>query len=349
VSTADDDFIPLFLVQPTEAIESIDNQITHYTSVDAFATVVEGKGLTKTVGFIRQALAEAEQGQFYVYSIRTDSADGFSNSLKSCAGRTEIRDAIYIEENKGATSNTIANKIGAIKNGLSDNYTNGCPRTALIIPLGTVSDAVANKESGTNEATVINQLTTITNGISTGRILVSVPDESIIGGVVGKFIGRADNEEIGYAPFTTNIPALTYNFNDAEILQLLNLGCLVVAPHYNRGNIEYKIEAGVTTSFKSSQADGLLLSRSIADALLRSVKLECDEYLKQKLTTNTITLLQADIDGVVADYVARDDVVEAGTKLTVTQSSVPYTVNVSGTIQTVGGILIINVDTTLTV
>jgi hypothetical protein len=94
------------------------------------------------------------------------------------------------------------------------------------------------------------------------------------------------------------------------------MGCIVVAPHYVRGDSEYRIEVGVTGSFKQDKADGLLMCRSIADALLRDIKTECEEYLKQKLTTNTISLLQVDIDSVIADYVASQDVVQDGTKLT---------------------------------
>jgi hypothetical protein len=78
------------------------------------------------------------------------------------------------------------------------------------------------------------------------------------------------------------------------------------------------------------------------------VKVECDAFIRTKLTTNTVKLLQGEIDSVVADYVANEDVVNAGTKLTVSQSNVPYTLNVNGSIQVAGSLLVINIDTTIT-
>lgn len=349
VVTDADDFIPLFIVQTSTAIPAIDDQIIEYTSIDTFATVVEDKGLTKTVKYMAEALTEAGAFRFYVYSIKTDTLEGFTNAIKNCAGRTEIRDIIYIEETASAQANSISNKINAIKTALADNYTKGTPRTSLIVPYGTVSAAIEDATETLPKTTVITQLTSILNGVTSGRVSVAVPDDVTIGATIGKFIGRADNEEIGANAISTTIPALTYNFDDTEILTLLNLGCLVVTSSYRRGTIQYNIEAGVTTSIKTDSADQLLISRSIADAVLRDVKIECDSFLKQKISSDAVTMLQSDINTIISTYVSAGDVVNEGTKLTVTQSNVPYTLNVQGTIQPVGSILVINVDTTINV
>lgn len=349
ISENDGGFIPLFVVQTGTAIATIDEQITFYESIDAFATVVEGKGLDKTVKYIREALNEASMGQFYVYSIKTDTAEGFTNAIKNCASRTEIRDVVYIEETKSTTATTCAAKVSAIKTALDDNFGKGTSRNALIVPYGTVDDAVKNAENTDARTTVITTLTSVFNGVSSGRITGLVPDDVFIGAGIGKFIGRAYNEEIGQFPITTSIDALTYNFDDAQLLQLVNIGCLVASSQRRGNDTQYKIEVGVTTAVKEDGADQLLISRSIADQMLRDVKAECDSFIKQKLTSNTVTFLQTEIDNIIENYVNNNDVEQEGTTLTVSRSTIPYTINIVGTIQVVGSLLVINVDTKLVI
>lgn len=350
VATADEgvNFIPLFIVQTTTAIASIDDKITLFANADAFATVAQNKGLTKTIKYIREALGEAGRNQFYVYSIKTDTAAAFTSLIEECASRTEIRDVVYIEETKSSGTTTITAKVSAIATALDDNYEKGTLRNGLIVPYGTVTDAVTNADNTTAEEAVVTSMTAVLNGVTSGRITGIVPDDACVGAGIGKFIGRQYNDEIGSTPFNSSIDALTYNFNDTQILALCNIGCLVVTGSYVRGAMEYRVEVGCTASMKNSTADQLLISRSIADQLLRDVKVECDAFIRTKLTTNTVKLLQGEIDSVVADYVANEDVLNAGTKLTVSQSNVPYTLNVNGSIQVAGSLLVINIDTTIT-
>ena len=133
VATADEgvNFIPLFIVQTATAIASIDDKITLFANADAFATVAQNKGLTKTIKYISEALSEAGRNQFYVYSIKTDTADAFTGLIEECASRTEIRDVVYIEETKSSGTTTITAKASAIATALADNYEKGTLRRGL--------------------------------------------------------------------------------------------------------------------------------------------------------------------------------------------------------------------------
>ena len=58
--------------------------------------------------------------------------------------------------------------------------------------------------------------------------------------------------------------------------------------------------------------------------------------------------MQTSIDDVISDFVANKDVLTNGTNLKVTDGANPYTVNITGTINPVGVIGIVEVNTELT-
>lgn len=347
-SEYDGNFVPLFIVETATAVATIDNQITAYDSIAAFATVVRNKGLTNTVNFIEQALGEAGIGRFYVYSIKRSGNVTLTSVIEDCASRTEIRDIVYIEEEKSIAP-TIAQKVSEISTALDDNFENGTLRNGLVVPYGTIEYLATQSGDGTTEDKVVAGMATCIGTNDSGRVTSVVPDVKCAGADIGKFIGREYNDEIGANRINTSIDALTYNFNDTQILALVNDGCLVTTSKYVRGDIEYRVEVGVTHAINQDKSDQLLISRSIADQVLRDVKEECDQYIRTKMTANTVKLLQGDVDSIISEYVASEDVIQAGTKLTVSQSNVPYTLNINGTVQVAGSLLIINVDTTLTV
>ncbi|RAP51137.1 MAG: hypothetical protein BZ138_06025, partial [Methanosphaera sp. rholeuAM270] len=305
------------------------------------------KGIDKTIALMEQAYNEKPFKKFYIYSIKTDTDAGFQRILSDTASKTEIRDVFYIEESESAAGYTIADKIASLKAAVADNYEQATPRNVWVIPYGTLSEAVTDATNVAPEATIVTQFTTLTTPTGSGRLGLIMPDLNIAGAIMGKIIGRNYDEEIGHEQLNIAVESLTYNFTDSQMLTLLNAGVTFVRKERVNGISGYRIVAGVSTSFKESAADGLLISRSIADELLRQVRYAAEVELKSKETKNAIVYLQTECNSIIADFVANNDVIAAGTKLTVSESSTPYTINIAGTIQPVGTILMINVDATI--
>lgn len=337
--------IPLFIVQTSTAIADLDGVITHYTGIDAFKTAVTGKGLTQTVKYIEDILNEYELSEFYVYSIKTDTAIGFTDAIKSTAHLDDVTSITYIEETKSANANTINSKIAAIKAGLDDNYANGVFRMGFIVPYGTVSDAVSNASNTTSEAACIASLTTILSGTGSGRICVPLPDANA-GIVIGKCLATPYDENPGFDYVASSPAASEYNFDNTQLLTLQNLGVMVLAKETFGGVTSYRIDEGVTTSFKSNASDGYYVDRAICDEFLRGVRDICRPYVKAKESATTVEGIRGDIAALKKEFVAEESIVDAGTTISV-NSTGNNTLTVSGTVQPVGTVHTIDVAMTI--
>lgn len=336
--------VPLFIVQTSSTISDLDGQITYYTGADAFNTIVDSKGLTYSQAVIEQTLAEYGNTAFYVYSIKTDTSQGFTDAVKATAHLLDVNRLVYIEEAKSGGSNSITSKIAAIKNGLVDNASNGVFRTATIIPYGTVTDAVTNANSGTDEANAISSLTTILSANGNGRIEVAFPDENA-GIVVGKCMASGYDDEPGRTPIESAINESSYNFDATQMLTLMNLGVLFLKPERSYGEYRYRICLGVNNGFKNNTADGLIVCRTVVDELLRRISYDASPFVKAKETQSNEVLLQSIVDGIVDEFVTADNIYRDGTSLTVSGDGNVFIVN--GTIKPVRSAIAIEVNTTI--
>ena len=337
--------IPLFLVQTSTAITGLDGVITYYSGLEAFKTDVSGKGLDETVKHIEQALVEYGTNNFYVYSIKTDTATAFTDTIKATAHLKDVPIIDYFEETKSANGNAITSKIAAIKAGVIDNAANGVFRVAYITPYGTVADAVENAENTTSEAAAIASLTTILTGNGHGRIAIILPDENS-GIVAGKCFAAAYDEDPGFTAVETSINQSTYNFDNIQMITLQNLGVLFINGESIQGVTQNKINLGVTTSFKESASDGLLIARNTVDEVLREIDFVSQAFIKAKETPSNLAALKAEVSNVVDKYVKEESIVKAGTNLTVTDAG-NNVFNITGTIQPIGCVIAIEVNTTI--
>lgn len=342
--TYDDTTVPLFIIQTSTSINGLDDTVARFDNFDTFKTLL-GNNLPKTKTYIEDILIEAQKGTFYAVNLRTDTATNIGNILRDNAHLQEITDVVYIEETKSSGSNTITQKIGAIKTALTDNFNLGTFRVAYIIPYGTVSDAVGNVENGTSEAACITSLTSITSAAGDGRVCVVVPDENA-GFVTGHCIGSEYNEEVGFNGLNNIKTNISYNFNATQLLTICNLGVLVWNKERLQGVDTYRIYLGVTTSFKENKSDGYLVARRVADEMLRQIKFQSDTLVKDKPSASTLEDVNTIITGVISDFVDEEDVTREGTKLTATDNG-DKTFDITGNITPTGTLVAIEVKTVL--
>jgi hypothetical protein len=295
---------------------------------------------------MQDVLTESEKNNFYVYSIKTDTATGFTDAINSTAHLTDVTSIIYIEETKSATTNTITAKMGAIKSALHTNAENGVFREAYIVPYGTVKDAVDNAENTTPEAAAVTAMTTITAGDGDGRICVTLPD-SLAGCVVGHCIGSDYDEEPGFEALGLLDLTGVYNFDATQMLTLQNNGVLFVRPERLQGINQYRINLGVTTSFKESSADGLIVCRTTVDAMLRRIAFEGQAFVKAKENESNRAAFNSVISGIISDFASEESINRNGTKLSVADAG-NSTFTVTGTIQPIKSVIAIEVKTTIT-
>ena len=340
------DQVPLFLVQTSTSIEAIDDKITHYTGFDAFNSIATNKGLTQTLAYIEQALLEYGNTEFYVYSIKTDTATAFTNAIKATAHLSDITAIVYVEETASANANKITDKISAIQSGLVDNASNGVFRIGYIIPYGTVSAAVEGASSGTSpESACITSLSSVLTATGTGRICCALPDENA-GIIIGRCLACESDEEPGYAAIGTAPQTSTYNFDNTQMITLQNLGVLFIVHETIQGASQYRINLGVTTGFKDNTADGLIVSRTIADDILTQIKYAGDAFVKGKEVESNVVVLQGLVDGIVDDAVNRETIIRDGTSLTVSDTG-NSSFTITGTIKPIRSIIAIDVNTRL--
>lgn len=337
--------VPLFIVQTSTAIADLDGVITYYTGIDAFKEAVAEKGLTKTVKHIEQALIEYGGGNFYVFSIKTDTAAGFKEAITTTSHLRDVKFIDYFEETKSGSSNTITAKIGAIKEGVVDNAANGVFRKAFITPYGTISDAVENAENTTPEAAAITAYTSILSATGNGRVCAIFPDGND-GVLVGKCFKTQYDEDPGYLPVDSEVATSDFEFNATQIVALQNLGVMFLLPDSSSGVTRYYINLGVTTSFKDSLADGLFVSRTIVDELLNDVGNVCRAFVKAKDTEANLKQLNTEISNVIDTYVSEESVIKADTTISAVDAG-NNVFQVSGKIRPVGCVIAIEVSTTI--
>lgn len=344
--TYDQEYTPLFIVQTSTAIEGNDNQIVEYANYKAFETIAKNKGLQKTLKYIEDILMEADKQNFYVYSIKTDTAIAFTEAIDSSAHLTDVTDIIYIEETKSTSSNTINEKITAIKNGVNNNAEDGVFREAYIIPYGTFNDAVTNAENITPEAAAVTIMTTITSGEGNGRICYALPD-SMAGIVVGHCVGSGIGEEPGLNSLGLIDLTDTFHFDKTQMLSLQNMGVLFVREERYQGVQQYRINIGITSSFKESAADGFILSRTIVDEILRRIAFEGLTFIKAKESESNRAALESVISGIINEFITNEYVYREGTSITVTDGG-NSTFYVTGNIKPMRSVMSIEVNTTIT-
>ena len=340
------DNVPLFIVQTSTAIEAIDDKITHYTGFDAFSSIATDKGLAQSLAYIEQTLLEYSNTEFYVYSIKTDTATAFTNAVKATAHLDDVSMIVYIEETASGNSNKITDKISALKTGLVDNAANGVFRIGYVVPYGTVSAAVEGASSGTSaEEACITSLTSILNANGSGRLCCVLPDENA-GIILGKCISCAVDEEPGFTAITTTPQTSTYNFDNTQMITIQNLGVLFLARETIQGANQYRINLGVTTGFKDNTADGLIISRTIVDAILRQIKYVGDAFVKGKEVESNVVKLQGLVDSIIDNEVERERIIRDDTSLTVSDAG-NSTFTIVGTIKPIRSIIAIEVNTKL--
>lgn len=348
------EYAPLFVVQTSTTIAQIDDQITYFDGISGFETIATNKGLTKTIASMKTILNEYQSDKFYVYNIHTDTSASITSIIKDSANIDDIIDIIVIEETKSGNTNTINAKIKAIQSALADNYENGTFRTAIILPYGTVADAVANKESGvTTASAVTTALTTALNGVTDGRIICVVPDETSMSVVAGHIIATPFYRESGYDPISID-GTLNYEFTLSEMLTLQNMGVCFIREESRAGVKQYRINLGVTTSFANSSADGLIKSRKIVDEILREVKFECNNIVKSEDVETSAVFIQTECDNIISDFIDNNYLLKELKVGGVTYKSQlkatvgdRFTINVNGTLIPTGSLIAINVNTTI--
>lgn len=346
ISNYGEEKIPLFIIQTSTAIAALDGQVTRFTTLTAFNQAVQGKGLTKTYKYIEQAILEYGNTEFYVYSIKTDTKTAFIDAIKSTAHLTEVTDVIYVEETASAQSNTIANKISALELGLGNNAENGVFREGYVIPYGTINAAITEAENVLPATTVVAQLTTILAGDGNGRVCVIVPD-TLAGTVAGHILRTRYDQEPGFTQLENVDLSGVFNFDYNQMVTLQNLGVLFVRKEKIRGIEQYRINLGVTTSFKTDSADGLLVSRRTADELLRQISWTCQAFVKAKESASNLAALNCEIGNIIEDFAEEESITKAGTILTASDAG-NYTFEVTGTILPIKSVIAIEVDTTIT-
>ena len=338
------EYSPLFIVQTSTATD-IDEQIVEYGNYYDFWDTARAAGLGKTYQYIKDIMLESGKDSFYVYSLKTDTPAGFSDAIKNSAHLTDVTSVIFIEQTKSAQVNSLQAKITAIQNGLHDNAENGVFREGYIIPYGTVNDAVTNAENTTPEAAAIASLTTLTTSAGDGRICIIVPD-SMAGPVVGKCIGVNYDEEAGYTPIDIIRLDTHYNFNKGQMLTLQNQGVIFAKEEKVMGVSQYRINLAVTTSFKESASDGLLMSRTIADEMLRRIAVEGQGFVKARESESTLATFNSAITGIINEFVTNESVYRDGTSLKAVDAG-NSTFVVTGTIKAAKCVIAIEVNTTI--
>jgi len=348
------DYVPLFVVQTSTEIEQIDDKLAYFEGLEALHTLVDGKGLTKSVETIEKTLTQYKTNRFYVYNIHTDTSASINTIISNCVNKKEIIDVVLIEETKSAQANNINTKIKALQSALNNNFENGAFRTAIILPYGTVADAVANKgENDKTSTVVINTLTTAFNGVTDGRIIGVVPDEQIMGAMTGQILASPFYRESGFDAIEFN-GTLDYEFDYNEMLTLQNMGICFAREESRNGVKQYHINLGVTTSFANSSADGLIKARKTVDEVLRRVGAECENLIKSEDVETSNVFIQSECDAVINDfienrYILKSTVTDGVTYTSKLTASVvdKFTINVTGTIIPSGCLIAVNVNTTI--
>lgn len=339
-TTEDEDLC--FLVQTSTAIETLDNQLKYYTNIEDFKTDVQDKGLTKTTEFIEAVLALAGRNRFYVYSIKTDTAAGFKEAVTCSTDIKEIRKVIYFEETASTQQNSLSTKMNALASACHDVYKYGAFRIAYVIPKATIEAAVAAAENVLPATTVVNTFQTLLTGDGDGRLAIMVPDQEA--NVMATIEASPFYQDAGKNNLLGTVGELKYKFTREQMKTLLNLGVMFIRSRRISGTIQYRLEGGISTSFKNGKADGTLSARQTADELLHQCDIALDVLINDEDQLNNVAFAQTAVDDVVGNFIAGQYVTESGTNLTVNDAgNMKFTI--TGEIETVKPLRTIEVNT----
>lgn len=337
----EEDEVLTFVVQTSTAL-AIDEVLTYFENFNSFKTIANNKGLNKTLAMIELILANTEQNGFYVYSVKTDTADGWKQSVNSHIHLKENRRVIYFEENK--TELEFSTKIASLKTGCNECYEYGAFKTSYVIPLATIDDAIENAENTAPETVVISTLTSILSAAGSGRLCVIIPDA--YAQMVATIINAGYTMDAGFPVISGSIASLRFNFTYQQMVQLMNLGVMFVKPEKINGQYIYRINLGVTTSFKEDKSDGLLVDRLIADEVLHRIDDENSGSIKDLEGESSVSYVQAGVDKVVNEFVDAKLITKSGTTLKAFEAgNMKY--GISGNIETAKTLAIIEVTASI--
>ena len=335
---------PLFIIQTSTTLATLDEEFVEfnqYSDLHSIIGSIEGLAMTRKV--LKQTIDESNIGKFYVYSIKTDTKAAFKEAVIASAHLYDCESIIYIEQSKSTGSNTIANKVDGIKEGVRDNFAGGLFRQAYIVPYGTYRDAITG-DNIVPATAAVTCLTGITNGISDGLVCVVAPD-SMCGSLLGATLNTPFDEEIGKYTIVNVDTSAFIDYNATQMLSLQNGGILFIRPEIYRGEKSYKPNVGVTLSYQTSQSDGKLIRRRIVNEVLRRIKEESRAFLLDKDIESVRSSLDSAIGGVINEFVLNDCILRDGTKLSVTMAG--DTFQVSGTIKPIDSVYAIDVALTI--
>jgi len=331
-----------FIVQTSETLPG-DGQLTLYESFDAFSAVATNKGLPKTLELINNILASTGATEFYVYSVKTDTASGFTTAVTSNTHYKEIRRVIYFEETASSEANPIRVKMNALASACHTTSHNGSFRKAIVIPYGTVEDAVNDEDAqGLPQDIALTTITGI-NPDSDGRLYVFMPDNYIA--MINHLLETPEGVEPGFE-YVDGVDTPKYVWTYDQMDTLRNAGINFLEPERANGVTSYRIHLGVTTGAKTDKADRLIASREIADALLRDIDTELSVYIKGPKNDEREAMAQETVDNVIQSYVSRLYVDAEGTTLVLTDNG-DMTYALNGTITPTRTLVAIEVNTIL--
>lgn len=338
----DNDEVLQFVVQTSTAIADYDDKLT-LTDLDTYKTKVDGKGLTETTKVIESIMTSIGRNDFYVYSVKTNTAAGWKEAVTCGSHLKEIKKVLFYEENAitGQNAPTVDAKMTALAQGCHTSSVTGGFRIAYVIPQKTIDDAVAGASNVEPPATVVTTFTSLLTSINDGRLVVILPDGAKE--MACTIATKQFFEEIGYG-YIEGLNEVTYNFTATQLVTLRNLGIVVPRPIWEDGVVNYEIELGVTTSYSQDAADGQLVGRTVADELLRQVDTAVRQFIKQGESESNVPIVQTAVNDVIADF--KDYVVQASTTLKVADAgNRKFTIN--GTIKPIATLEEIDVNTIL--
>ena len=189
-------------------------------------------------------------------------------------------------------------------------------RIAFVVPQKTIDTAVSDASSVAPPTTVVSTFSSMLSGIHDGRLCVILPDKAKE--MSSYLVTKKFYEEIGLG-YIPGVNSVTYDFTADQLVTLRNLGIIIPRPIWEAGVVNYEIELGVTTNYSQDAADGQLVSRTIADELLREIDADLRPFVKTSEEESNLKFVQTAVDGAIGRYV-QDKYVTSETKLTATDT-----------------------------
>ena len=338
--------LKLFIIQGGDNIDTLDDKLVRMNNFNTFEVLIHDSNLPNTVSFMDKYFGDVSE-PFFVYKVKTNNKQNFENLIKENVPFNNITGVIYFEETASGTEVPLSDKITAIKTALKSLSKKGYFLKGYIIPYGTIKAADTNKgENERSETVVKSTIVNSSNTIASGRICVIFPED--YAGVATEQLANVEyNKEAGKEPLNVTASQIKYHFTEDEMIELQNAGVNFVKLEDTKNGSAYRINLGVTTSFAQDKADGLLISRNIADELLYQVKLECLDFLKDKKDENSIIQLNENIRTIIDRFADNGDVDADETYLEATDGNDVFTAKISGRIKPYGSLIAIDIYETL--